>query len=101
VRLEGPTNWRERYAGVPLHALPHDVSGHTWHHPDDVLFRITKHGVAKVAKMKDHTTAMPVYEGTLSDEVTRRSSPWIKAQWSPDIREMQEKIDRAYRTSRP
>lgn len=26
-------------------APPHDDSGHTWHHADDVLFGITKHGL--------------------------------------------------------
>ena len=29
-------------------APPHDASGHTWHHPDGVLFRIVKEGTAAV-----------------------------------------------------
>ena len=50
VHLEGQANWRERGADGRLPAPPHDASGHTWHHPDDVLIRITKEGVAKAVK---------------------------------------------------
>src|SRR5690606_16307305 len=51
VHLEGQANWRERGADGRLPAPPHDASGHTWHHPDDVLIRITKEGVAKAVGM--------------------------------------------------
>ena len=27
----------------------HDDSGHTWHHDDDILFEVTKHGLARHA----------------------------------------------------
>ena len=40
--LEGQPNWRERGPDGRLPAPPHDASGHTWHHPDELLFRITK-----------------------------------------------------------
>ena len=38
AELEGQANWRERGADGILPAPPHDASGHTWHHPDAVLF---------------------------------------------------------------
>ena len=40
-QLEGQPNWRERLPNGRLPAPPHDDSGHTWHHPDHVLFAIT------------------------------------------------------------
>ena len=59
ARLEGQPRWRERDAQGRMPAPPHDASGHTWHHPDQLLFDITKHGVAKAAKLKDYDSAMP------------------------------------------
>jgi|GEM_PF-613483 len=53
AQLQGQANWRERGPNGRLPAPPHDSSGHTWHHPDEVLFQITKYGVAKVANLKD------------------------------------------------
>lgn len=51
-----------------LPAPPHDERGHTWHHPDRVLFEVTKLGVAKAANLKDYKTRMPVFEGILEDK---------------------------------
>ncbi len=39
-RLEGQPNWRMRLPNGRLPAPPHDDTGHTWHHPDEVLFAI-------------------------------------------------------------
>lgn len=44
--LAGQANWRERDADGYLPAPPHDETGHTWHHPDDVLVAITTQGTA-------------------------------------------------------
>ena len=55
ARLEGQPRWRERDSQGRMPAPPHDASGHTWHHPDQLLFDITKHGVAKAAKLKTTT----------------------------------------------
>ena len=60
---EGQPDWRTRGADGLLPAPPHDASGHTWHHCDETLFRITKFGVASIAGDPDYKTAMPVYEG--------------------------------------
>jgi S-disulfanyl-L-cysteine oxidoreductase SoxD len=100
ARLEGQPNWRERDGSGRLPAPPHDASGHTWHHPDEVLFRITKYGVAKAANLKDYDSAMPTYEGVLTDAEIVAVLSWIKAQWPPEIRKQQEKVN-ATRTSPP
>ncbi len=100
ARLEGQPNWRERDASGRLPAPPHDPSGHTWHHPDEQLFAITKHGVAKVANLPDYRSNMPAYEGVLSDAEIVAVLSWIKAQWPAEIRERHDKINQAARESR-
>ena len=97
ARLEGQANWRERGADGRLPAPPHDAGGHTWHHPDDTLFRITKFGVAKVANMKEYATAMPIYEGVLSDEEIVAVLSWIKSQWPADIRARHDQVNQQAR----
>jgi S-disulfanyl-L-cysteine oxidoreductase SoxD len=94
ARLEGQPNWRERGPDGKLPAPPHDASGHTWHHPDELLFRITKHGVAKAANLRDYGSAMPAYEGVLSDEEIVAVLSWIKAQWPASIRSRHDELNR-------
>ncbi|MBL0420867.1 c-type cytochrome [Ramlibacter sp. AW1] len=100
ARLECQPNWRERDAAGRLPAPPHDAGGHTWHHPDAVLFDITKYGVARAARLKDYDSAMPAYEGVLSDAEIVAVLSWIKAQWPAPIRRQQEEVDRAARERR-
>lgn len=95
TRLEGQPNWRDRGPDGLLPAPPHDASGHTWHHPDELLFRITKLGVARAANLKDYASAMPVYEGVLSDEEIIAVLSWIKSQWPADIRARHDELNRA------
>jgi len=97
AKLEGQPRWRERDAAGRLPAPPHDASGHTWHHPDEVLFAITKYGVAKASNLKGYDSAMPAYEGVLKDEEIVAVLSWIKAQWPADIRRQQEEVDAAAR----
>lgn len=94
-QLEGQPNWRELGPDGRLPAPPHDASGHTWHHPDELLFRITKHGVARAANLPDHDSAMPAYEGVLSDEEIVAVLSWIKAQWPADIRAQHDELNRS------
>ena len=96
AQLEGQVaNWRERDAAGRLPAPPHDASGHTWHHPDEVLFRITKFGVAKAANLKDHDSAMPAYEGVLTDAEIVAVLSWIKSQWPPEVRRQHDEVNAA------
>ena len=76
-----------------LPAPPHDASGHTWHHPDEVLFRITKHGVASVAGDPGYKSSMPAYDGQLSDAEIVAVLSWIKAQWPAAVRQKHDQIN--------
>ncbi|MBC5784431.1 cytochrome c [Ramlibacter sp. USB13] len=93
AKREGQPRWRERDASGRLPAPPHDASGHTWHHPDQVLFDITKHGVAKAAKLPGYESAMPAYAGVLSDAEIVAVLAWIRSTWPPDIRRQQEEVN--------
>lgn len=99
ARLEGQPDWRQCGADGLLAAPPHDASGHTWHHADELLFRITKDGVAVIAG-GDYKTAMPVYDGVLSDAEIVAVLSWIKAQWPADIQAKHDQINQRYRQSR-
>ncbi len=83
-KLEGQPNWRERLPSGRLPAPPHDESGHTWHHNDDHLFKVTKYGVAAFAPA-GYESVMPGFENQLSDADILASLAYIKAQWSDAI----------------
>jgi len=96
---EGQADWRDRGADGLLPAPPHDPSGHTWHHPDEQLFAITKQGLAQLINQPDYRTAMPIYSGVLSDDEIVAVLSWIKAQWPPEIRQRHDEINVQYRKS--
>ncbi len=91
--LEGQPNWRRPGPDGLLPAPPHDETGHTWHHADDVLFGITKYGLAEFAGLKDHKTSMPVYKDVLSDNEIVAVLSFIKAQWPEEVRERHDMIN--------
>ena len=93
ARGEGQPDWRDRGADGRLPAPPHDVSGHTWHHPDEQLLAITRDGMAKVIGQPDYPSAMPAYEGTLSDADIVAVLSWIKAQWPPEVRAHHDQVN--------
>ena len=92
--LQGEPNWTQRKANGRMPAPPHDASGHTWHHPDDVLFRITKFGIAEFAPA-DYESDMPGFAGVLSDTEIGAVLAYIKSTWPDDIRDKQREISAA------
>ncbi|HEY1385024.1 MAG TPA: cytochrome c [Dongiaceae bacterium] len=94
TNLEGQANWRERGPDGLLPAPPHDGSGHTWHHPDSVLFEITKFGVQKFAGV-DYKSAMPAFSQQLSDADIAAALSYIESTWPPELRERHDAINRS------
>lgn len=92
ANLEGQPNWRSRKADGRLPAPPHDASGHTWHHDDNSLFRLTKFGLAALVGQPVETN-MPIYEGVLSDEQIWAALAYIKSRWPDKIRQRQADIN--------
>ncbi|NFV79786.1 c-type cytochrome [Magnetospirillum aberrantis] len=93
ARLEGEAEWHIRKPNGELPAPPHDASGHTWHHADEYLFGVTKHGMARYAP-PDYKSAMPAYVGKLSDGDIRAVIAFIKSTWPDEIRRRQEALGR-------
>ena len=95
AKLEGQTNWRQRLPDGKLPAPPHDESGHTWHHPDDVLFGITKHGLVPPYAPKGYESDMPAFAGKLSDREIWAVLEYIKSHWtSREVLEMRAEMTR-------
>lgn len=88
AKLQGEADWHTRKPNGELPAPPHDPSGHTWHHSDEQLFAITKHGMARYAP-PDYKSAMPAFVGRLSDREIRAVIAYIKSTWPEDIRNRQ------------
>jgi len=82
ARLEGQPNWRTRLPNGRLPAPPHDESGHTWHHPDGVLFGITKRGLVPPYAPTEYQSDMPAFGGKLSDEEIWAALAYIKSRWT-------------------
>lgn len=92
VNLEGAADWRIRNVDGTLPPPPHDDSGHTWHHPDKVLFDYTRRGGQPLAP-PGFKSAMPAFAGTLSDAEIRAVLAFIKSRWSETVRRRQQDID--------
>jgi len=84
INLQGAPNWHRRNSAGYLPAPPHDETGHTWHHRDQLLFDLTKYGPQVVAG-SDYKTHMPAYEGMLSDEEIVAVLSFIKSTWPEEI----------------
>jgi mono/diheme cytochrome c family protein len=93
ANLEGDPDWRTPKPDGRLRAPPHDATGHTWHHPDDVLFAITKHGSAAVVG-GGYQSDMPGFDGVLTDEEIRDVLAFIRSAWPERERAHQAEITR-------
>ncbi|MGQ0546710.1 MAG: c-type cytochrome [Betaproteobacteria bacterium] len=82
LKLEGQPDWRQRLANGRLPAPPHDESGHTWHHPDHVLFAITRNGLVPPYAPKGYESDMPAFGGKLSDDDIWAVLAYIKSHWT-------------------
>jgi mono/diheme cytochrome c family protein len=92
AKLEGQPAWQRRLANGRMPAPPHDDSGHTWHHPDEVLFGITKHGLVPPYAPPGYPSDMPAFAGKLSDEEIRAVLAFIASHWSADVRRMRAEM---------
>lgn len=91
--LEGQPDWKTPLPSGRMPAPPHDASGHTWHHPDGALFRITKEGPAAVVG-HGYESDMPGFGSVLSDEEIRAVLAFIKSTWPERERAYQQEISR-------
>ncbi len=96
--LEGQPNWRDRLPSGRLPAPPHDASGHTWHHPDAVLFGVTKEGLTGSRYAPPgYASDMPAFGAKLSDDAIWAVIAFIKSTWPSEVLARQREVDRAAR----
>lgn len=94
--LEGQVKeWRSPGEDGLLPAPPHDQTGHTWHHNDQLLFDITKYGTAKAANLEGYQSAMPAYENILSDEEIIAVLSFIKSTWPSELQSTHDRLNAA------
>ena len=85
ARLEGQPDWQKKLPNKRFPAPPHDDNGHTWHHSDEVLFGITKHGLVPPYAPAGYESDMPAFGATLSDEEIRAVLAFIETRWSREV----------------
>ena len=100
AKLEGQPDWKRQLSSGRMPAPPHDASGHTWHHPDGVLFRIIKEGPAAVVG-DGYQSDMPGFGNILTDEDIRAVLSFIKSRWPERERAYQAEMSRREEVSRP
>lgn len=92
ANLEGQPNWRSPDADGVLPAPPHDVTGHTWHHDDALLFEYTKLGGAaalEVRGVSGFNSGMPGFGETLTDDEIWNILAYIRSTWPLSEQEAQ------------
>lgn len=83
ANLEGVPDWKRVQEDGSYLPPPHDDSGHTWHHPDDLLLTITAGG-GDLPNSK-----MPAFDGVLTEQEMKAVLGFIKSNWGQEEREYQ------------
>jgi mono/diheme cytochrome c family protein len=92
ANLEGQPNWKQPLPTGGLPAPPHDETGHTWHHPDALLFKIVKFG-GQDAAGAGFKSNMPAFQRVLSNADIWAVLAFIKSRWPPKIRDFHERVN--------
>ena len=94
ANLEGQPDWKRLGPDGRMPAPPHDETGHTWHHDAATLFGLTKHGFqAMLGPDSTYESAMPAYDGVLSDDEILAVLSFIKSTWPADVRERHDAME--------
>lgn len=90
--LEGASNWRTPGDDGVLPAPPHDETGHTWHHDNQLLFTYTRLGGRELLKQRGVTnfkSGMPGFKDSLTDDDIWDVLAFIRSTWPEEIRAAQ------------
>ncbi|MCH7712033.1 MAG: cytochrome c [Chloroflexi bacterium] len=89
ANAEGQASWLQRNLDGTLKAPAHDVTGHTWHHSDGLLFRIVRDG-GMVYETTGFKSGMPGFGDRLNSEEIRAVITYLKSLWGPEERSFQK-----------
>ena len=95
AQLEGQPDWKTPLPSGRLPAPPHDAGGHTWHHPDDILFRIVREGTAAIVG-GGYESDMPGFADLLSDAEIRAVLAYIESTRPERERTYQENVSQPH-----
>ena len=99
INLEGQVGWQTEIVDGLRLAPPHDETGHTWHHPDELLYNMTKYGFEEMLGKK-YPNNMPVYEDILSDGELLAVLGYIKSTWPEKIKAIHNEINQSYASNK-
>ncbi|MBS0126247.1 cytochrome c [Aestuariicoccus sp. KMU-90] len=90
--LQGQPDWQERDADGYLPAPPHDETGHTWHHPDALLIRITALGTEAIVG-GNYRSNMVGFADVLGEDGILDVLAYIKSTWPDEVIEVHDQIN--------
>ena len=92
ANLEGQPDWRSPDEDGVLPAPPHDETGHTWHHDNQLLFEYTRLGGEEALAARGVTgfqSGMPGFGEALSDNDIWDVLGYIRSTWPDRVQEIQ------------
>lgn len=92
ANLEGQPDWRTPDEDGVLPAPPHDETGHTWHHDNQLLFEYTRLGGEEALAARGVTgfaSGMPGIGDVLTDDEIWDILAYIRSTWSERVQEVQ------------
>lgn len=86
----GPTGGR-----IDDYPPPHNANGHTWHHPDCFITRVTRDGIIEPSALAPPgAPTMPAFRDRLSADEIDAVIAYIKTLWTPQQRDAQASFTR-------
>ncbi len=85
---EGAVNWKVPDENLNYPPPPHDDTGHSWHHPDRVIYEAIREGLRDSLR-PDQPVRMQSFGEKLSDAEIRAVLTYFKSLWSREHREFQ------------
>jgi mono/diheme cytochrome c family protein len=92
ANLEGQPSWQSPDENGVFPAPPHDETGHTWHHDNQLLFAYTRLGGEAALAARGVTgfaSGMPGFGGTLTDDGIWDILAYIQSTWPKRLQEAQ------------
>ena len=92
VNLEGQPNWQVPNPDRTLPAPPHDATGHTWHHDNQLLYDYTAlggQGALAARGITDFQSGMPAFGEVLTEEEIWEVLAYIRSTWPERVQEAQ------------
>jgi len=90
--LSGEPNWRSQDEDGYLPAPPHDKTGHTWHHADAQLIKITQIGTEALVG-GNYRSRMSGFGDTLSEQQIIAVLAYIKSTWPEQVIDQHNRIN--------